>query len=93
MLSIGGSWQTEVGRLVCRWYAANEVQLPYNPSWMRDASQTVSPAACVSPLVLALDFANNLSPFAGRGWFERALEGFIPLPECPPEQRYRETAL
>jgi hypothetical protein len=40
-----------------------------------------------------LDFANNLSPFAGRGWFERALEGFISLRQRSPEGRYREAPL
>jgi hypothetical protein len=50
-----------------------------------------SPGALVSLLLQALDFANNLSPFGGRGWFERALEGFISLRKCPPEGRYRQT--
>ena len=91
--SINGSWQTQGGRLVCRWFDANDVPFPHNSPWIRDAWTTAYPAACASTLMLALDFANNLSPFAGRGWFERSLEGFVPSSTHPPERRYRETAL
>jgi len=46
---------------------------------MRDATNTGN-SEVVSPLVRELDFLNKLSPFAGRGWFERALEGLISPP-------------
>ena len=91
--SVSSSWHTEAGRLVCRWGEASDMRLPYDPPWIRDASRIASPGAGASPLVLALDFANNLSPLAGRGWFERLLEGLISLHKCPPEDRYRPTPM
>lgn len=66
MYTIKSSWQTEADRLICRWSEAKEVQVPYNPPWIQDASKTTSHAEGVSPLVLELDFT-RLSPFAGRG--------------------------
>ena len=79
MRTIKSSWQGEAGRLTCQWSQAAEPHVPYSPHWMRDASETTSDAESISPLALTLDFT-RLSPF-GRGWFERALEGFTPRPQ------------
>lgn len=80
MRAIKTSWGTEADHLVSRWFETKDVQLPYNPPWMQHAANTAPHLEAVSPLVRELDFLNNLSPLAGRGWFERALEGFISLP-------------
>jgi hypothetical protein len=90
----GGSWDSRTSfierkfaacradrrQLVGRWSEAVDIQAPYNPPWMRDAAKTALHWEDVSPLVLALDF-RRLSPF-GRGWFERALEGFTSRSTC-----------
>ena len=76
MRAIKTSWAREAGHLVGRWSEAKPMQVPYNPPWLRDAANPVPHREDVSPLVLELDFLNRLSPFAGRGWFERAFEGF-----------------
>lgn len=82
MRAIKTSWGTEADHLVGRWSEAKDVQVPYNPPWMRDAANTAPHREAVSPLVEELDFLNGLSPFAGRGWFERALEGLTSPPTC-----------
>jgi hypothetical protein len=74
--SVRSAWRTDVGRLTCRW-EATELQSPYCPPWMGDAS-TAFHEEVVSPLILALDFT-RLSSFAGKGWFERMLGGLISL--------------
>jgi hypothetical protein len=76
MSAIKISWGTEADHLASRWSEAKDVQVPYNPPWMQDAAGTAAHREAVPPLELALDFT-RLSPF-GRGWFERALEGFTP---------------
>ncbi len=73
MRAIRTSWRTEADHLVGRWSVAMEIQVPYNPPWMRDAAKTAPHREDVLPLVLASDF-RRLSPF-GREWFVRALEG------------------
>ena len=80
MHAIKTSWGTEAGLLVGRWSEARDMKVPYSPLWMRDAARTAPDREAVSPLVLALDF-RRLSPF-GRGWFERALEGFTSRSTC-----------
>jgi hypothetical protein len=74
MRTIKTSWGTEADHLVSWWSEATDIQVPYNPPWMRDAAKTTPRRENVSPLVLALDF-RRLSPF-GREWFVRTLEGF-----------------
>jgi hypothetical protein len=81
MRVIRSSWQTEANRLICRWSEAKEERFPYNPPWIQEAFKTPPHRERVSPLVLELDF-RRLSPLAGRGWFERALEGFTLRPTC-----------
>jgi hypothetical protein len=92
VLSVKCAWQIGVGGLTCRWDEATELQSPYCPPWMKDTSTAALNEELVSPLVLALDFT-RLSPFAGKGWFERMLEGFVDLPTRPPDQRCVETGL
>jgi hypothetical protein len=82
MSAIKTSWGTEADHLVGRWSEAKDVQVPYNPPWMRDAANTAPHREDVSPLVLELDSLNRLSPFAGRGWFERALGRFTSQSIC-----------
>jgi len=89
--SVRSVWQTDVGRLTCRWDDDTELQSPYCPPWMGDVS-TAFHDEVVSPLAVALDFT-RLSPFAGKGWFERMLEGLISLPTCPHDQRCGEMRL
>ena len=84
MRAIRTSWGTEADHLVSRWFEGMDVQVSYHPPWMRDAPNTIHHPEAVSPLVRELDFLNRLSPFAGRGWFERALEGLI----SPPNRRH-----
>src|SRR5580704_17342018 len=76
MRAIKTLWGTEADHLVGRWSDGRDVLVPYNPPWRRDAAQAAPHREEVSPLVLELDFT-RLSPFAGRGCFERALGGFI----------------
>jgi hypothetical protein len=78
MLAIQTSWGIEADHLVSRWSEAMDVKVPYNPPWMRDPAKTAPRPGAGSPLEQELNFLNRLSPFAGRGWFERALEGLIP---------------
>jgi hypothetical protein len=80
MRAIKTSWGTEADHLVGRWSEADDIQVPYNPPWMRDTAKIAPHREDVSPLVLALDF-RRLSPF-GRGWFERAWEGFTSRSTC-----------
>jgi hypothetical protein len=80
MSAIKISWGTEADHLAGRWSEDKDLQVPYNPPWMQDAANTAPRREAASPLVLALDFA-RLSPF-GRGWLERALEGFTPRSAC-----------
>jgi hypothetical protein len=82
MRAVETSWGTDADHLESRWSEAKDVQVPYRPPWMRDAANAAPHQEAVSPLVQELDFLNRLSPFAGRGWFERALEGFISPPTC-----------
>jgi hypothetical protein len=82
MRPIKTSWGTEAGQLVGRWSEGRDVQLPYNPPWMRDAAKAAPHREEASALVLELDFLNRLSPFAGRGWFERMLGGFTSRSIC-----------
>jgi hypothetical protein len=82
MRAIKTSWGREADRLVGRWSEANDVQVRYNPPWIRDAAHTAPHREDFSPLVLELDFLNRLSSFAGRGRFERALEGFTWRSTC-----------
>ena len=74
MRTIRGSWQTAAGQLICRWSTPRQVQVSYKPPWMQNASET-SHTEGASPM----DFT-RLSPLAGRGWFERTLEGFTSRP-------------
>jgi hypothetical protein len=62
MRAIRTSWGTEADHLVGRWSEAMDIQVPYNPPWMRDAAKAASRRQDVSPLVLVLDF-RRLSPF------------------------------
>lgn len=71
MGTLGTSWQTEGSGLICRWYD-EEAHLPYRPFWMRDASVTSRSNEGISTVVRELDFT-RLSPFAGKGWFERVM--------------------
>jgi len=80
MRALKTSWGTEADHLAGRWSEAVDIEVPYNPPWMRDAAYTGTHREYVSPLVLALDFRRR-SPF-GRGWFERALEGFTSRSTC-----------
>jgi hypothetical protein len=56
------SWQTEAGRLACRWSEAGP-RVPYDPRWMQETSEV--PSGYLPPLT---DFASH-SPFAGATWF------------------------
>ena len=55
------SWQTEGGRLTCRWFEVGQ-HVPYNPPWMQDTSQLQS--GYIPPIP---DFASH-SPFGGASW-------------------------
>jgi hypothetical protein len=74
MSAIKTSWGTEADHLVGRWSESTDVQVPFSQPWMREAASTAPHLEDVSPLLLELDFLNRLSPFAGRGWFERLLQ-------------------
>jgi hypothetical protein len=58
------AWSTETGHLVCRWAEAGQ-RVPYNPSWMQEASGMRG-----SYLPPIPDFASH-SPFGGAFWFDR----------------------
>ena len=68
---MSSSWQTETGRLVCRWTEAGQ-RIEYNPPWMREASDAPS-----GYLPRVPDFASH-SPFGGPDWF---------LPHCACRRR------
>jgi hypothetical protein len=53
-------WQTETGRLECRWSEA-EKRVQYNPRWMQETSES----SYVPPVP---DFSSH-SPFVGVSWF------------------------
>jgi hypothetical protein len=62
--AIRSLWGMERGCLVCHWSGVGQ-RVPYNPSWMRDASDAQG-----SYLPPVPDFASH-SPFGGPSWFER----------------------
>jgi hypothetical protein len=57
------SWQTETGRLACRWFDVGQ-RAEYNPRWMQEAVNT--PSGYLPPVP---DFASH-SPFGGATWFQ-----------------------
>ena len=58
------TWQTETGRLACRWSEVGQ-QVQYNPGWMQETSDIQS--GYLPPLP---DFASH-SPFGGTtSWFQ-----------------------
>jgi hypothetical protein len=72
---MSSSWQTAGGQLGCHWHQTDETQPPYRSRWMQDGYGKGPQQA--SPLMLALDWT-RVSPFAGKGWFERMLDGLLP---------------
>lgn len=56
------SWQTETGRLACRWSALGE-PVSYRPTWMQEAAEV---RVYLAPIP---DFASH-SPFGGVSWFQ-----------------------
>jgi hypothetical protein len=60
------SWQTETGKLQCRWSGVGE-RVRYNPAWMKDASKETQSETFRAPVA---DFT-NLSPFGGGVWYLR----------------------
>jgi hypothetical protein len=57
------AWQTDAGRLECRWSEVGQ-RSPYHPLWMQEASNTHGSYLSPPP-----DFANH-SPFVGPSWLE-----------------------
>ena len=62
-LQMKSLWQTETGRLECRWAEVGQ-RAQYNPQWMKEASEIRG-----SYLPPVTDFASH-SPFGGPSWFE-----------------------
>jgi|HubBroStandDraft_1064217.scaffolds.fasta_scaffold290583_1 hypothetical protein len=60
---MSSSWQTETGRLECRWSEVGQ-RIRYNPSWMQGASEIQG--SYLPPLLP--DFTAR-SPFGGASWF------------------------
>ena len=58
------SWQTETGRLLCRWSEAAE-RVQYDSCWIQDASREVH---LKNPSPLVPDFT-RLSPVGGKEWY------------------------
>jgi diadenosine tetraphosphate (Ap4A) HIT family hydrolase len=59
-------WQTESGRLTCRWQGAGE-RVRYDAPWLRGARAPEKSSGLPIPKF------TRLSPFAGRGWYALAL--------------------
>jgi len=67
------SWQTETGRLVCRWRSEVGQYVQYDPHWMQDASRSIHR----ENVLQSVPVFTRLSPFGGREWYALNRQPFV----------------